>query len=237
MKPVRSNTGAVGRSSAGGSRPDTWDRAAASYDEERAGDPMYHVAIDRVRRAIDRVHPKRVLDMGCGTGLTTQPLCRPSRLVVASDYSHVSLRTLQRKRCAARLLQADLCALPYRDGSFDAVLCANTLQHLPPVRHAQAIRELCRVLAPRGLLVLTVHHYSRAKRRAGWIKEGKPGQAGIDYIFRFAYDELRTLLPRAEILAIGMAPRIERFLPRIAMRYAARFGGGHMLLAVQRGRH
>jgi SAM-dependent methyltransferase len=42
----------------------------------------------------------------------------------------------------------------YEDGTFDAVACISVLEHLGPVRPA-AIRELGRVLKPKGRLVLT----------------------------------------------------------------------------------
>ena len=133
-----------------GSTRDTWDRAAPGYDIERAEDSIYNAAVKAACSAIERANPARVLDAGCGTGLTTIPLCRPDRLVVGSDYSHVSLRILLQKQTTARLAQVDVCALPYPDRSFDAVLCANTLQHLTPAWHHVAIDELCRVLVPGG---------------------------------------------------------------------------------------
>lgn len=45
-------------------------------------------------------------------------------------------------------------ALPYADGTFDAVVCCWVLQHL--VDPDAAVRELVRVLAPEGLLLLAV---------------------------------------------------------------------------------
>lgn len=48
---------------------------------------------------------------------------------------------------------SDITDIPVEDGSFDAVLCVEVLEHLPdPVA---AIRELSRVLKPGGTLLLT----------------------------------------------------------------------------------
>lgn len=48
---------------------------------------------------------------------------------------------------------ADLRALPYESGAFDAVYCVSVLEHTD--RRAEAVRELHRVLRPGGLLLLT----------------------------------------------------------------------------------
>jgi hypothetical protein len=88
------------------------------------------------------------------------------------------------------------------------------------------------VVAPGGCLVVTVHHYSRLKQRQGWIKEGKPGQPGIDYIFRFSHADMRALLPGAEIQAMGYRTRGERLFTPFMRRMAAKQGRGHMLLAI-----
>ncbi len=50
--------------------------------------------------------------------------------------------------------QADLLALPFGDGVFDAVVCSYVLQHLPDP--GGAVREIARVVAPGGLVLLAV---------------------------------------------------------------------------------
>ena len=209
-----------------------WDQAARAYDAERARDSLYMRCVHAARVAIERAKPERVLDVGCGTGMTTLPLRRSVRSLFAVDYSRESLRVLQSKAGAPPISQADICALPFQSGTFDAVLCANTLQHLTPAERPRAIRELLRVTRHDGMLVVTVHHYSRGKRRAGWIKEGKPGQPGIDYIFRFTVDELQSLFPMfSSVGAIGLQSRLEPLMPFALRRLLARKGYGHMLLA------
>lgn len=212
----------------------TWNALADSYDDDRKDDRIYHFCIDAVSRIVNRSQPGRVLDAGCGTGLTTAPVCCDGRVVCAADYSLESLRHLKAKLSSPRATAADICALPFASGYFSAVLCSNTLQHLSPEQQPTAIRELLRVLSPGGTLVLTVHHYSRAKQRLGWIKEGQPGMAGIDYIFRFTREDLRRLLPRASIAAIGLGTRFDRVLPMHARQLLAQMGYGHMLMAVMR---
>lgn len=47
----------------------------------------------------------------------------------------------------------DIENIPVRDGSFEVVLCTEVLEHLP--RPIEALKELTRVLAPGGTLLLT----------------------------------------------------------------------------------
>ena len=49
---------------------------------------------------------------------------------------------------------ADITALPFEDGAFDAILCSHVLEHVEDDRAAMA--ELARVLRPGGWLLVLV---------------------------------------------------------------------------------
>lgn len=229
-----------------GSAAHAWDLQAPSYEEKRRNDPVYMSCIRQVARAI----PKRIktsLDVGCGTGLLTEILSSMSDSVIAVDFSEESLRVLRSKGLKnVTVVQADLTCLPFEDSVFDVCVCANTLQHLTPDGAQQrAVAELGRVTKDNGTLCVSVHHYGRAKRRAGWIKEGKPGQEGIDYIFRFTRSDLRTLIPDSRIRGIGyygilrvplLGGMLQDAFAKIVGRIAPLLGFGHMLMAVSKKR-
>lgn len=52
-------------------------------------------------------------------------------------------------------------ALPFADGAFDVVVCAdNSLPHLlTPQDVTRALGEMCRVARPRGLVVVSTRDY------------------------------------------------------------------------------
>jgi hypothetical protein len=90
---------------------------------------------------------QRVLDAGCGNGaylraLATQPV-RPA----GCDLSLGMLRSVAHRP----LFNADVAALPVRDGAFDVVLAVHMLYHVPD--RSAAVGELRRVLAPGGVCV------------------------------------------------------------------------------------
>ncbi|MEZ5563261.1 MAG: class I SAM-dependent methyltransferase [Gammaproteobacteria bacterium] len=229
-----------------GSAAAVWDFSASSYEASRAADPIYSSCVRLAMREIPEETPL-CLDAGCGTGLLAMRLGARCGTVVAVDYSRESLKILKRKGLQNVIpVQADVTSLPFRDAVFDGCVCANTLQHLrPDGAQGRAVAELGRVTKENGVISVSVHHYSRGKRKAGWIKEGKPGQPGIDYIFRFTRNELLMLFPGSKTRGIGyygwmriplFGSRLQDVLGIVLGRIAALLGYGHMLTAVTRKR-
>jgi SAM-dependent methyltransferase len=96
-------------------------------------------------------------DIGCGPGVFTRYLCKHSRHVYTGDIDHNALsRTFSRHARKGNLTALVLRAnqLPFSDDSLDTVLFLEILEHLED--DAGAVRELCRVMAPSGKLVLSV---------------------------------------------------------------------------------
>jgi ubiquinone/menaquinone biosynthesis C-methylase UbiE len=97
---------------------------------------------------------RRVLDVGCGTGLLAPGLLEGPRRVVELDFAFGMLAEDRRKHPDPRLafVCADAARLPFRGACFDLVLCFGILPHLE--RPEQALRELLGVLRPGGRLAV-----------------------------------------------------------------------------------
>ena len=89
----------------------------------------------------------RVLDAGCGNGIYLRALRERRINAVGCDRSPGMLRAAAHPA----LINADVTALPVRDGAFGVVLAAHLLDLVPD--RGTAIRELGRVLAPGGTCV------------------------------------------------------------------------------------
>ncbi len=94
----------------------------------------------------------RVVDVGCGDGRHILAAAERGCFAVGLDYDHSELRKARLRLGGRRidLIAGDASRLPFRDGAFDAVICTETLEHLPD--DAGAIREIARVLQQGGLL-------------------------------------------------------------------------------------
>lgn len=102
----------------------------------------------------------RVLDLGCGPGLSALELlrARPAWTVVGLDIATPMLRRASAHAAAAGLgprlplVAADATHAPFREGSFDAALGHSFLYLVP--RRREALLETRRALAPGGRLAL-----------------------------------------------------------------------------------
>ncbi len=134
----------------------------------------------------------RVLDAGCGTGgmLSWMQRFQPTT-VVGIDLSAHAL-DFSRQRGHRALVQGSVTCLPFRDQSFDLVMSADVLQHLPdPPGDQAALAETYRVLSPGGYL------YVRTNSTFGF---GPPASGeGADYR---RYDRARLI---EQMAAAGFA--------------------------------
>jgi 2-polyprenyl-6-hydroxyphenyl methylase/3-demethylubiquinone-9 3-methyltransferase len=102
----------------------------------------------------------RVLDLGCGDGQVAAQLARQGFRATGTDPSRTAL---ERARAAHPELTFEAPArdgsLPFADGSFDAVVCLNVLQHVSDTQRLMS--EARRVLRPRGVIGIAVPYHGR----------------------------------------------------------------------------
>ncbi|MGW5104824.1 class I SAM-dependent methyltransferase [Streptomyces sp. NPDC004100] len=106
-----------------------------------------------------------VLDCSCGIGTQAIGLALRGHRVTGTDLSPRAaaraVREAARLRLRLRTAVADMRRLPFPDGRFDVVVCAdNSLPHLLTERDVQAaLAEMRRVLRPTGLLLVSTRPY------------------------------------------------------------------------------
>ena len=108
----------------------------------------------------------RILDIGCGSGRHTAAAYDLQKgLVIGADPNFPDLKEAgsrlelhaclnQRQKGGWALAAADITNLPFKNASFDLVICSEVLEHIAD--HRRAIQESIRVLKPGCQLVVSV---------------------------------------------------------------------------------
>jgi len=84
---------------------------------------------------------KNILVLGCGQGFGLHELGKAGYQVFGVDLVDV----LKFSEYKERLTIAPIWQLPYKSLQFDALLCCDVLEHIPPSKIMEALREMNRV--------------------------------------------------------------------------------------------
>lgn len=111
------------------------------------------------RGLVDVRNARRVLDVGCGMGRFLTRAIRhapPDARFVGLDLSLPMLKRTRRRLNDRRVsyVLGDVTRLPFRSATFDRIICAWVLEHLPAPE--EGLAELSRVLTPDGKLYVFV---------------------------------------------------------------------------------
>jgi len=129
--------------------------------------------------------PRCVLDVGTADGLMLEELSHHFKAhFVGVDTSREILDANPERTFQA--VQADAMSLPFEEGSFDIVIAAAIIEHLPD--GGKFLGECHRVLRPGGLLILTTPEPFFDRVSEVISRQGK----GFHYR-RFSLRELRSL--------------------------------------------
>ena len=115
---------------------------------------LYNYLVRRwvIRKNLAANRFKTVLELGCGIS----PVLKLSKQVIWTDLSWRALAFLRKgakKNENPPVVASDATRLPFRDGSLDGVVCSEVIEHIE--KDDEALDEISRTLAPRGLLFLT----------------------------------------------------------------------------------
>lgn len=108
--------------------------------------------------ALGDVKDKKILEIGCGTGIYLDIICKMGGVVYGQDIDPAVVDNcnsfLKEKKHIGVIKIGDAKKLLFEDASFDAVFAADFFEHINYEEKKQVISEVWRVLKPGGLLVI-----------------------------------------------------------------------------------
>ena len=131
-----------------------FDSLASRYD---VMDALMTGGLDRVwmtalRKAVAPHPGERILDLAAGTGASSAALAKGGAEVVACDLSEGMIEVGRERHPEIEFVHGNAMDLDFEDGSFDAVTISWGLRNIPDPQ--LALREMARVVRPRGRLVV-----------------------------------------------------------------------------------
>jgi SAM-dependent methyltransferase len=113
----------------------------------------HEAAYRMAARSLRASHEARVLDVGCGEGYGAAILRAAGAGVDAVELDPGTAEHAARTYPGIRVVRADACSLPYRAGTFDAIVALQVLEHL--FCADGFLRRARELLRPGGTLVLS----------------------------------------------------------------------------------
>ncbi len=172
-------------------------RCTENYDWTRAADrfigleTIFHRTrcTETLKLVKEVKHHGRYLDVGCGTALITRSL--PSG-TVGIDINPRNLQKAKQYAAQARFVLCDAeGTIPLRDQSIAVAICTESLEHL--LYPLQALKEIYRVLKPKGVLVGSVPGRSPIWKLR-WTSRSRDSFNEEPYHKHYNRDEVKMLL-------------------------------------------
>jgi ubiquinone/menaquinone biosynthesis C-methylase UbiE len=166
-----------------------WNKSAELWDAgyTKQGDSYRrHIFNPPLFKLIGSAKGKRVLDAGCGAGYMSRLLAEKGAKVTGIDLSakfiELANRYEREKPLGIRYLRGDLARMPQlRDAYFDLVVSVYVLCDVRD--YGKAVKEIARVLKPKGRFVFLIEHPCFNWSAGGWERIPLDSQRTEDWLY------------------------------------------------------
>jgi SAM-dependent methyltransferase len=176
--------------------------------DEQHGELVHAEHLVRYRLAGQLAHSRRVLDAACGEGYGTALLAgEGARSATGVDIDDRSVNHARSRHPGPKFICADMRELPFGDGSFDLVVCFETIEHL--AEPEAALVELTRVMSEDALLLVSTpnkHQYLVENE----FHEREFFHHEFVALLEARFQRVETLLQHNWLTSMVLAPRLAR---------------------------
>ena len=160
---------------------------------------------------------RRILDIGCGSGLLAGALLKRGAAVVGIDPDPAAVAKARISAPGATVLESPAETLPFADRSFDGCVFLNSLHHVPAGAMPGALAEACRVAGPSRPVVVV-----EPLARGSFFEAFLPveDETAVRALAQEAVDaaQLRGLLTQTRAIVFSQIERfagVEAFVARV----------------------
>ncbi len=163
----------------------------------------------KVLQLVGNLKGKKVLDIGCGSGIFMIDFAKRGANVVGIDYSQKMLdmakKQLERHKVSHskyKLIKAEATRLPFKKEKFDIILATGLADYLTLMQNKLFIKEAARVLAGKGILICGFPSKDSAfaflRQNPGlWVRENVFNLPPIES--NFSLNQIKSLLKSASL--------------------------------------
>lgn len=160
-----------------------WAPIAEEYDQFRLSPPLE--LVKTIKRFTQKDSIGLIIDLGCGTGLSTRPWSKVANKVVGIDPlpEMLSIAKSKMKDKEVEFLQGYSHSTALRENSVDIVVCNHSIHWMEP---ESTISEITRILKHDGIFVIMGHNFPPVSEHLNVDKEY--------FLFRNKCDQLTASL-------------------------------------------
>lgn len=165
---------------------------------------------------------KKILDVGCGSGLLVRYLNQNGFKAIGCDPSKEAVKIAKKINAKGVIFNTGVSKLPVCDNSIELVTAISVVEHLTNKQMNKFLKECTRVLKPKGLIFIITPNFDSPLR----LIQGKRwfGYSDPTHINFFTVSELKSLMRKNRFSGfktffnVEMEPSLDWELPPAASR-------------------
>lgn len=165
------------------SKYERYDETSKNYDKTRSAVGI-EIVLGYILTIQEKLENIKVLDAGCGTGNYAVPLKKFIPNVISADFSQGMLAKAKEKYTEKDLknddlIRCDISELPFKENTFDAIMCNQSLHHIDDVdtnfkNHRRFFEYALKALKPNGRLIINTITHEQLDDGVWWGELIKP---------------------------------------------------------------